>query len=96
MTLPPIILDKMINKEYMESVYHVSHNPYFALSENDFSTHLIEVKLTDFRSNGNLLYFKNRNSGLHFIQLVYNLRYDIERDGIEIVRAGEWLAKLEA
>ena len=25
--LPPIILDKMINKEYMESVYHVSQNP---------------------------------------------------------------------
>jgi len=25
--LPPIILDKMISKEYMESVYHVSHNP---------------------------------------------------------------------
>ncbi|MCX8093920.1 MAG: helix-turn-helix domain-containing protein [Candidatus Goldbacteria bacterium] len=27
--LPPIILDKMISKEYMDCVYHVSHNPYF-------------------------------------------------------------------
>ncbi len=37
----------------------------------------------------------NKNLGFHYIQLVHNIRYDMQRDGIEIVRAGEWLAKLE-
>jgi len=68
----------------------------FALADKNAITHFIEVKLSAAGISPHLRYFKERHSAAKAIQLVHNARYDTETDGIRIVRAGEWLANLEA
>lgn len=68
----------------------------FSLAEKGALTHFIEVKLSDETLSRNLLYFKNRHPGVKAVQLVHNTRNDQERDGVSIVRAGNWLGQLSA
>jgi uncharacterized protein len=68
----------------------------FVLAENDRITDLIEVKLSDTTVSKHLTYFNKRNPQARALQLVQNARYDTEREGVSVLRAGEWLAGLEA
>lgn len=68
----------------------------FAIADKNAITHFIEVKLSATGVSPHLRYFKARHLSAKAVQLVHNARYDIETDGIQIVRAGEWLANLEA
>lgn len=68
----------------------------FSLAEQGALTYFIEVKLSDETVSRNLIYFKNRYAGIKAVQLVHNARNEQESDGVSIVRAGDWLAKLSA
>lgn len=68
----------------------------FALAQNNVLTHFIEVKLSDNNISGNLKYFKDKYSEVNAVQLVHNIRHDINVNNISIVQAGMWLAKLDA
>lgn len=68
----------------------------FAIAAKNNITHFIEVKLSATGISPHLRYFKARHLSAKAVQLVHNARYDTETDGIQIVRAGEWLANLEA
>lgn len=67
----------------------------FAIVENDTLTALIEVKLADATPSSNLKYLC-RKVGVPGYQLVQNLRQPESIDNIHIVKAADWLAKLEA
>ncbi|MGE3062425.1 MAG: ATP-binding protein [bacterium] len=68
----------------------------FAIIENDRITDLIEVKLSDSNPDRNLVYFKERLPATNAIQIVHNIKYDIEKNGVSVFRAGEWLSNLKA
>ncbi len=68
----------------------------FAIADKNVITHFIEVKLSTTGISPHLRYFKERHLAAKAVQLVHNARHDTESDGIRIVRAGEWLANLEA
>jgi len=68
----------------------------FAIADKNNITHFIEVKLSATGISPHLRYFKARHPAAKAVQLVHNARYDSESDGIQIGRAGEWLANLEA
>ncbi len=67
----------------------------FAIVENDTLTALIEVKLSDATPSSNLKYLC-RKLNVPGYQLVQNLRRPESIDNIHIVKAADWLAKLEA
>ncbi|MBI4801432.1 MAG: ATP-binding protein [Elusimicrobia bacterium] len=67
----------------------------FSLAEKGALTHFIEVKLSDDGISRNLRYFKDRYRGMA-VQLVHNARNEQEMNGVSIVRAGDWLARLSA
>jgi predicted AAA+ superfamily ATPase len=67
----------------------------FALADKNALTDFIEVKLSDSGVSPHLRYFKERYPKTKAVQLVHNARYDTEVNGVQILRAGEWLAKLE-
>ncbi len=66
----------------------------FLIVKNEKPAEFIEVKLSDRKISPNLLYFSKRFDKSTFIQLVHNLRNEENRDGIELLKAGEWLEKL--
>ncbi len=68
----------------------------FAVVKDGQVKEIIEVKLSDEKASENLSYFAGRFEGIRAVQLVHNLRVEKKEEGIEILRAGEWLAKLEA
>jgi predicted AAA+ superfamily ATPase len=68
----------------------------FAIADKNAITHFIEVKLSATGISPHLRYFKARHPAAKAVQLVHNARHDTESDGIQVVRAGEWLANLEA
>jgi len=68
----------------------------FAIADKNVITHFIEVKLSATGISPHLHYFKERHLEAKAVQLVHNARHDTESDGIQIVRAGQWLANLEA
>lgn len=68
----------------------------FAIADKNAITHFIEVKLSATGISPHLRYFKARHTAAKAVQLVHNARHDTESDGIQVVRAGEWLANLEA
>lgn len=67
----------------------------FAIVENDALKVLIEVKLADATPSSNLKYLC-RKLEVPGYQLVQNLRQPESIDNIHIVKAADWLAKLEA
>jgi hypothetical protein len=68
----------------------------FALSENQYLTHLIECKLTDNTVHRPLATFANRFPDATALQLVRDLRQEEARPPVSIVDAARWLAKLDA
>lgn len=68
----------------------------FALAEKGGLTHFLEVKLSNESVSRNLKYFKEAHVSVKAIQLVQNVRNEQEIDGVSLVRAGDWLAKLTA
>lgn len=68
----------------------------FVVAEEGRPTWLIEVKRSDDHPAKALVYFRDRFDSAKAIQLVQNLRHETHQDGIDIVRAAEWLANLDA
>jgi predicted AAA+ superfamily ATPase len=68
----------------------------FALGDGKGLKTLIEVKLSDHQESPHLRYFKERNPTLEAVQLVHNLHNEQTKNGISVVRAGEWLKTLKA
>jgi predicted AAA+ superfamily ATPase len=68
----------------------------FAFVKEKVLTHFIEIKLSDNNISPNLRYFKNKHSSVEAIQLIHNLRNDIEVNGISVLQAGRWLSQLDA
>lgn len=68
----------------------------FAISKDGNLTHVIEVKLSDANASNNLRYFKNGLPELVAVQLVHNIRNDMDVNNVSIVQAGNWLSQLEA
>ncbi|MEJ5308098.1 MAG: ATP-binding protein [candidate division WOR-3 bacterium] len=66
----------------------------FVITENNKIVQLIEVKLSDDNPDRNLLYFKKLFPQLEYVQLVHNLKYELKKDGIKIIPAGEYLSSL--
>jgi len=54
------------------------------------------VKLSEALPDRNLRYFRERYPETDAVQLVHNLTYDREINGIRVMRAGEWLSELSA
>jgi predicted AAA+ superfamily ATPase len=68
----------------------------FAVSRNGEISQIIEVKLSDNKLSSSLKYFANRFKLVEAIQLVHNLKQNERRDGIDILRASDWLGGLAA
>lgn len=68
----------------------------FAVSRNGELSQIIEVKLSDNKLSSSLKYFANRFKAVEAIQLVHNLKQNERRDGIDILRASDWLGGLAA
>ena len=68
----------------------------FAIAEDEKLTLLAEIKLGDEAPSPHFAYFKSRRIEAPAVQAVGRLRRELHKDGIEIARAADWLAKLEA
>ena len=68
----------------------------FAIAEDEKLTLLAEIKLGDEAPSPHFAYFKSRRIEEPAVQAVGRLRRELHKDGIEIARAADWLAKLEA
>ncbi|MEO0234629.1 MAG: ATP-binding protein [candidate division WOR-3 bacterium] len=66
----------------------------FVITENNKIIQMVEVKLSDENPDKNLLYFKKFFPQLEYIQIVHNLKYELKKDGIKIIPAGEYLSNL--
>jgi hypothetical protein len=55
-----------------------------------------EVKLSDKRPTRSLAYSSGRFPGARAVQLVHHLYQEEHQGGVHILRAGDWLAGLEA
>ncbi len=68
----------------------------FVIAQNGKPTYFIEVKLSNRKISPSLLYFSKRFKGTRSIQLVHNLHQEENKNGIELLLAGKWLATLSA
>ncbi|HMN25473.1 MAG TPA: DUF4143 domain-containing protein, partial [Ignavibacteriaceae bacterium] len=68
----------------------------FAVSRNSELVQLIEVKLTENKISPSLKYFAERFKSVEAIQLVHNLKQNEYRDGVNILKAADWLGELSA
>jgi predicted AAA+ superfamily ATPase len=68
----------------------------FAIAKKGKLHQIIEAKLSDDNPSSALSYFVRRMPGVTGYQLVQNLRQEQNRNGIGIVSASKWLAKLSA
>ncbi len=68
----------------------------FAISRNEELIQIIEVKLGDNRLSSSLKYFADRFKSVEAIQLVHDLKQNERRDGINVLRASDWLGDLAA
>ena len=66
----------------------------FCLSEQQALTHLIECKLADPQPHRALLRFAAQFPQARAVQLVRSLRQPEDWRGVQVQRAGEWLAGL--
>jgi uncharacterized protein len=57
---------------------------------------LIEVKASENRPAKSLVYFAGRFPSAQAVQLVHHLRQEEHQAGVHILRAGDWLANLDA
>jgi predicted AAA+ superfamily ATPase len=68
----------------------------FSLSKNGKASHLIEVKLSEDKPSASLAFMAKNIPGTEALQIVQNLRREQQKDNINIVDAGKWLAQLSA
>lgn len=68
----------------------------FALAENDRITHMIEAKHSDDSLSPHFRHFKRLLPEAKAIQAVQRLKRETHVDGVDVVRASEWLSELEA
>jgi hypothetical protein len=68
----------------------------FVIVEEGSPQTLIEVKLSDRRPARSLAYFVGRFPSARAVQLVHHLHQEEHQGGVHILRAGDWLAGLEA
>ena len=68
----------------------------FSLSRKGKATHLIEVKASDDSPSSSLNMLANKLPEAAAVQLVQNLRHELQKDKIAVVSAGNWLAGLAA
>ena len=68
----------------------------FAIAKKGKLHQIIEAKLSDDNPSSALSYFVRRMPGVTGYQLVQNLRQEQNRNGIAIVSASKWLARLSA
>jgi len=68
----------------------------FAVVQDGLPACLVEVKRSDAAPAPSLAYFRDRFKSARAYQLVLNLRHEVHQDGIDVVRAADWLATLEA
>jgi predicted AAA+ superfamily ATPase len=68
----------------------------FALSENEKVVQMIECKLGDSKPHRGLVRFAGQFADADAVQVVYNLRQDEFRNGINITDAANWLMGLSA
>ena len=68
----------------------------FVIVENGQPTFFIEVKLSNKKLSPSLIYFSKQFIKTKAIQLVHNLRQEENKNGIELLRAADWFAKLSA
>lgn len=68
----------------------------FVIVEDGAPKILIEAKLSDRRPARSLCHFAGMFPSAHAVQLVHHLHQEEYQSGVHILRAGEWLACLEA
>jgi predicted AAA+ superfamily ATPase len=68
----------------------------FVIIENEEIKSMLEIKLSDNKLSKSLLFFIDLFPGVKAFQLVHNLRQEEHIKGINLVRAGDWLAELDA
>lgn len=68
----------------------------FVLVKNGVIEKMIEVKLSDTEAAGSLKYFKKKFVDAKAVQLVHNISVEKREGDIDVYRAGEWMAGLEA
>ena len=68
----------------------------FVIAIDNEITQMVEVKLSDSKLSRSLLTFSEKFPGAEAFQIIHNLRHSQHMKGINLVRAGEWLSKLEA
>jgi hypothetical protein len=68
----------------------------FAVSHNGSLIQFIEVKLSDNKLSSSLKYFAGKFKSVEAIQLVHNLKQNESRNGVNILRASDWLGELAA
>lgn len=67
----------------------------FGIVEDEEVKYLLEIKLSDNKVSPQLLFFANLFPDAKAFQLVHNLRQEEHVRGINLVRAGDWLANLD-
>jgi predicted AAA+ superfamily ATPase len=68
----------------------------FVIVEDNEVNYLLEVKLSDSNLSKSLFFFADQFSRARAFQLVHNLRQEEHIKGINLVRASDWLANLDA
>lgn len=68
----------------------------FVLTKNNSATDFIETKLSETKISQSLKYFAARFPNVQAIQLVHNLANNETINGINLQKAGDWLADLSA
>lgn len=68
----------------------------FAVVQDERPVWLVEIKHGEAAPAASLAYFRDVFKPERTYQLVLNLRREVHQDGIDIVRAADWLAMLEA
>lgn len=68
----------------------------FVIVEDSAPQTLIEVKTSDSRPAKSLVHFASRFPSAQAIQLVHHLHQEEHQSGVHILRAGDWLARLDA
>jgi len=68
----------------------------FVVARDNEVNYLLEVKLSEANLSKSLLYFARQFPQAKAFQLVHNLRQEESINGINLARAGAWLAQLDA
>lgn len=68
----------------------------FVVVQDDAPATLVEIKASDRRPDRSLIHFAGRFPMAQAVQLVHHLHQEEHHAGVHILRAGDWLSRLEA